>query len=78
MVVFGTRPEAIMYSIVRELKTHPQFSTIVYVTGQHKEMLKQVLDIFEVVPDYNLAIMKKGQKLFDITMGILERMKQVR
>lgn len=78
MIVFGTRPEAIkMCPIVNELKTRPEFSTIVCVTGQHKEMLKQVLDIFDVVPDYDLAIMKKGQTLFDVTMRILERIKQV-
>ena len=78
MIVFGTRPEAIkMCPIIKELKTHEEFSTIVCVSGQHKQMLKQVLDIFDVVPDYDLAIMKDGQTLFDVTMRILERIKQV-
>ena len=78
MLVFGTRPEAIkMCPLVNELKTRPEIQTIVCVTGQHKEMLQQVLDVFNVVPDYNLAIMKKGQTLFDITTEILEKIKAI-
>ena len=72
MVVFGTRPEAIkMCPLVKELKTRDKIETIVCVTGQHRQMLDQVLDIFEVVPDYDLSIMKEGQTLFDITANIL-------
>lgn len=78
MLVFGTRPEAIkMCPLVNELKRRPAIETIVCVTGQHKEMLQQVLDVFNVVPDYNLAIMKKGQTLFDITTEILNTIKAV-
>lgn len=78
MLVFGTRPEAIkMCPLVNELKTRPEIQTIVCVTGQHKEMLQQVLDVFNVVPDYNLAIMKQGQTLFDITTEILNKIKAV-
>ena len=78
MLVFGTRPEAIkMCPLVNELKSRPAIKTIVCVTGQHKEMLQQVLDVFNVVPDYNLAIMKKGQTLFDITTEILSKIKTV-
>lgn len=72
MVVFGTRPEAIkMCPLVKELKTRDKIETSVCVTGQHRQMLDQVLDIFEVVPDYDLSIMKEGQTLFDITANIL-------
>lgn len=78
MLVFGTRPEAIkMCPLVNELKSRSGIETIVCVTGQHKEMLQQVLDVFNVVPDYNLAIMKQGQTLFDITTEILEKIKSV-
>jgi UDP-N-acetylglucosamine 2-epimerase (non-hydrolysing) len=78
MLVFGTRPEAIkMCPLVNELKSRPAIQTIVCVTGQHKEMLQQVLDVFNVVPDYNLAIMKQGQTLFDITTEILNKIKAV-
>lgn len=78
MLVFGTRPEAIkMCPLVNELKTRPEIQTIVCVTGQHREMLQQVLDVFNVVPDYNLAIMKQGQTLFDITTEILGKIKAV-
>lgn len=75
MVCFGTRPEAIkMCPLVKELMNRPeQFETVVCVTGQHKEMLDQVLDIFNVTPKYNLSIMEKGQTLFTITRKILER-----
>lgn len=78
MVVFGTRPEAIKMSpLVKELKSRKEIETIVCVTGQHKEMLDQVLDIFDIVPDYNLEIMKENQSLFDITTSILNKMKFV-
>ena len=78
MVVFGTRPEAIkMCPLVKELKTRSIFNTVVCVTGQHRQMLDQVLDAFSVVPDYDLSIMKHGQDLFDITSSILLRIKTV-
>lgn len=78
MVVFGTRPEAIkMCPLVKELKTRADFKTIVCVTGQHREMLDQVLEAFNVVPDYDLSIMKAKQTLFDVTINILEKMKAI-
>lgn len=78
MLVFGTRPEAIkMCPLVRELKTREKLKTVVCVTGQHREMLDQVLRAFDVVPDYDLSIMKSKQTLFDVTINILERMKAV-
>ena len=78
MLVFGTRPEAIkMCPLVNELKRRKNVETIVCVTGQHKEMLEQVLQAFSVVPDYDLAIMKDRQTLFDVTTNILERIKAV-
>lgn len=78
MLVFGTRPEAIkMCPLVNELKTRKSLETIVCVTGQHRQMLDQVLNTFNVVPDYDLSIMKQGQTLFDITTGILEKIKAV-
>jgi len=78
MVVFGTRPEAIkMCPLVKELKTREKLNTIICVTGQHREMLDQVLTAFDVVPDYDLSIMKAKQTLFDVTINILERMKAV-
>lgn len=78
MLVFGTRPEAIkMCPLVNELKTREGIQTIVSVTGQHRQMLDQVLTTFHVVPDYDLSIMKQSQTLFDITTGILERIKSV-
>ncbi len=78
MLVFGTRPEAIkMCPVVKELKTRSDFQTIVCVTGQHREMLDQVLSIFHVTPDYDLSIMKQGQTLFDITISILDRFRSV-
>lgn len=78
MLVFGTRPEAIkMCPLVNELKKRSGIQTVVCVTGQHKEMLQQVLDVFNVVPDYNLAIMKQGQTLFDITTEILGKIRAV-
>ena len=78
MLVFGTRPEAIkMCPVVKELKKRNNFQTLVCVTGQHREMLDQVLETFEVVPDYDLSIMVKQQTLFDITTNILNRIKSV-
>lgn len=78
MLVFGTRPEAIkMCPLVRELKTRPGLATLVCVTGQHRQMLDQVLQAFGVVPDYDLAIMKDRQTLFDVTAAILERIRPV-
>ena len=78
MLVFGTRPEAIkMCPLVNELKSREGLETVVCVTGQHRQMLDMVLGAFEVVPDYDLAIMKQGQTLFDVTVNILERIKAV-
>ena len=78
LLVFGTRPEAIkMCPLVNELKTRKNVETIVCVTGQHREMLAQVLEAFSVVPDYDLAIMKDKQTLFDITTAILSGIKAV-
>lgn len=78
MLVFGTRPEAIkMCPVVKELKTRPGIKTLVCVTGQHRQMLDQVLETFDVVPDYDLSIMKPQQTLFDITTLILSRIKDV-
>lgn len=78
MLVFGTRPEAIkMCPLVNELKSRKNLKTIVCVTGQHRQMLDQVLDAFAVVPDYDLSIMKEKQTLFDITTNILNRIKEV-
>ena len=78
MVVFGTRPEAIkMCPLIIELKKCKQFETVVCVTGQHKEMLEQVLTVFNIKPDYNLEIMKEQQDLFSITTLIMERIKNV-
>ena len=78
MLVFGTRPEAIkMCPLVNELKKRKKFQTIVCVTGQHREMLDQVLKVFNVIPDYDLAIMKQKQTLFDITTNILNRIGKI-
>lgn len=78
MLVFGTRPEAIkMCPLVNELKSRPGIETIVCVTGQHRQMLDQVLEVFHVTPDYDLSIMKDKQTLFDITSNILNRIKAV-
>ena len=74
MLVFGTRPEAIkMCPLVNELKTRKTIRTVVCVTGQHRQMLDQVLEAFQTVPDYDLSIMKTGQTLFDVTTNILNR-----
>ena len=79
ILVFGTRPEAIkMCPLVKEFQKYPQdFETIVCVTGQHREMLDQVLRIFEVQPDYDLNIMKQGQDLYDVTARVLVGMRDV-
>ena len=78
MIVFGTRPEAIkMCPLVNELKKRETIETIVCVTGQHRQMLAQVLKTFNVVPDYDLSIMKDKQTLFDITTNILNGIKEV-
>ena len=79
MLVFGTRPEAIkMCPLVKEFQKHPtEFETIVCVTGQHRDMLDQVLTIFDVKPDYDLNIMKQGQDLYDVTARVLTGMRDV-
>lgn len=79
MLVFGTRPEAIkMCPLVKEFQKHnDEFETIVCVTGQHREMLDQVLNIFEVKPDFDLNIMKQGQDLYDVTARVLTGMRDV-
>lgn len=79
MLIFGTRPEAIkMCPLVNELKSRPgEFNTLVVTSGQHREMLDQVLRVFDVVPDYDLHIMKPGQTLFDITCDVLKGLKSI-
>lgn len=79
MLVFGTRPEAIkMAPLVKEFQKDPEkFETIVCVTGQHREMLDQVLQLFEIYPDYDLNIMKQGQDLYDVTARVLVGMRDV-
>lgn len=79
MLVFGTRPEAIkMAPLVKEFQKYPEdFRTIVCVTGQHREMLDQVLEIFEIKPDYDLNIMKQGQDLYDVTAKVLLGMRDI-
>ena len=79
MLVFGTRPEAIkICPLVKEFQKHPdEFETIVCVTGQHREMLDQVLTIFDVKPNYDLNIMKQGQDLYDVTARVLTGMRDV-
>ena len=79
LLVFGTRPEAIkMCPLVKEFQKHPrEFKTVVCVTGQHREMLDQVLKIFERKPDYDLNIMKQGQDLYDVTARVLTGMRDV-
>ena len=79
MLVFGTRPEAIkMAPLVKEFQKYPEvFKTVVCVTGQHREMLDQVLKIFEIIPDYDLNIMKQGQDLYDVTARVLTGMRNV-
>ena len=78
MLVFGTRPEAIkMCPLVNELKSRKGLKTIVCVTGQHRQMLDQVLEAFSVAPDFDLSIMKERQTLFDVTTNILNRIREV-
>lgn len=79
LLVFGTRPEAIkMAPLVKEFQKHPEdFETVVCVTGQHREMLDQVLHIFDIRPDYDLNIMKQGQDLYDVTARVLTGMRDV-
>ena len=78
LLVFGTRPEAIkMCPLVNELKTRTGIEMAVCVTGQHREMLDQVLKAFHVVPDYDLSIMTDNQTLFDITEKVLARIREV-
>ena len=79
MLVFGTRPEAIkMAPLVKEFQKHPEaFKTVVCVTGQHRQMLDQVLKLFEITPDYDLNIMKQGQDLYDVTARVLVGMRDV-
>ena len=79
MLVFGTRPEAIkMAPLIKEYQKYPEdFQTIVCVTGQHREMLDQVLHIFDIHPDYDLNIMKQGQDLYDVTARVLTGMREV-
>ena len=78
MLVFGTRPEAIkMCPLVNELKTRKHIKTVVCVTGQHRQMLDQVLEAFHVIPDYDLSIMKQQQTLFDITTGIMNGIRAI-
>lgn len=79
LLVFGTRPEAIkMAPLVKEFQKHPElFKTIVCVTGQHREMLDQVLSIFDILPDYDLNIMKEGQDLYDVTSRVLLGLRDV-
>ena len=79
MLIFGTRPEAIkMAPLVKEFQKHPEaFKTIVCVTGQHRQMLDQVLQLFEITPDYDLNIMKQGQDLYDVTARVLTGMRDV-
>ena len=78
MLAFGTRPEAIkMCPLVKELKTRKDIETVLCVTGQHRQMLDQVLKAFDVEPDYDLSIMKDKQTLFDVTANILLKIKDV-
>lgn len=79
MLVFGTRPEAIkMAPLVKEFQKHPdEFQTIVCATGQHRQMLDQVLSLFEISPDFDLAIMKQGQDLYDVTARVLTGMRDI-
>ena len=78
LLVFGTRPEAIkMCPLVKELRRRESMDVLVCVTGQHRQMLDQVLETFSIVPDYDLSIMKEKQTLFDITVNILNSIKAV-
>ncbi len=78
MLIFGTRPEAIkMCPLVLELRKHPEFETVVCVTGQHRQMLDQILTCFQVEPKYDLCIMRENQTLFDVTINILQRLREI-
>ena len=78
LLIFGTRPEAIkMCPLILEFKKHPEIQTRICLTGQHKEMLDQVMDIFNIEADYNLDIMKPNQNLSTITISILEKLEQI-
>ncbi len=78
LLVFGTRPEAIkMCPLVKECEKHEEIETVVCVTGQHRQMLEQVLQVFDVTPQYNLAIMKEKQTLFDVATAVLTKMKNI-
>ena len=78
MLVFGTRPEAIkMCPLVNELKARSEAETVVVVTGQHRQMLDQVLEAFHVIPDYDLSVMKDRQTLFDVTTSVLNGLKPI-
>jgi UDP-N-acetylglucosamine 2-epimerase (non-hydrolysing) len=78
LLVFGTRPEAIkMAPLVKALKAHPAFDARVCVTAQHRQMLDQVLELFEITPEFDLNLMKPGQDLTDITAGVLQGLKTV-
>ncbi|MCA9808676.1 MAG: UDP-N-acetylglucosamine 2-epimerase (non-hydrolyzing), partial [Cyanobacteria bacterium HKST-UBA06] len=78
LLVFGTRPEAIkMAPVIQALKRDPAIETLVCVTAQHREMLDQVLALFQIAPDYDLDLMKPGQGLFEITCGVLTGLKDV-
>ncbi len=78
MLVFGTRPEAIkMCPLVHVLKSRPEFETVVCVSGQHRQMLDQILTCFQVEPQYDLSIMQENQTLFDVTVNILQRLRHI-
>lgn len=78
LLVFGTRPEAVkMCPLILELKTRKEVEVMVCVTGQHREMLNQVMDVFRVVPDYDLAVMTQNQSLFDITINVLQKLQPI-
>ena len=78
MVVFGTRPEAIkMCPLVQELRSRDEFETVVCLTGQHREMLQQVIDVFQISVEHSLSVMKAQQTLFDVTTGILTAIRPV-
>lgn len=78
LIIFGTRPEAIkMAPLVKELKKHSSFETRVCVTAQHREMLDQVLDFFEIIPDYDLDLMKANQNLYSLTADIITELKPI-
>ena len=78
MLIFGTRPEAIkMCPLALELERRPAFETVVCVTGQHRQMLDQILSCFHVQPRYDLSIMREKQTLFDVTINILDRLRAI-